>query len=230
MDLTNKRPVVICTAVGGWYPAGLDRLQRSLIFNGTAADFLFWKNEYPPHSPSHQENPYAFKVAGFREAIRQGYKIMLHLDASFWAIQNPDSLFDIINDKGVFAFRSGYNCAQTCTDALLAATGYTRDEAEGLPEIATGAVGINIDNPDGNAVFETWAAYCDAGLFINNRAHDLNDSADPRFLHARQDQSGFSIAVHKNNVHFDYQDYVAYYNAGNPGYNPDKCLFFIGGL
>jgi hypothetical protein len=31
-------------------------------------------------------------------------------------------------------------------------------------------------------------------------------------------------------LQFNYLDYVAYYNNGKPGYNPDKCLFFIGGL
>jgi hypothetical protein len=102
-----------------------------------------------------------------------------------------------------------------------------RDEAETLPEIATGIVGINIDNPDGKAVFETWSEYCDAGLFVNDRNHNLSESTDPRFIHGRQDQSAFSLAVHKNNVKFDYQDYVAYYGTGH---NPDKLIFYIGGL
>ncbi len=230
MELSNGKPVFICTAKGGWYPFGLERLERSLVFHGTSADFLFYKDDYPPNSPSHQENPYAFKVYGFREAIRRGYKVMCHLDASIWAIKNPDSIFDIIVDKGIFAFRSGYNCAQTCPDNLLAAAGWTRDYAETLPEIATGIVGINIDNPDGAKVFSTWEHYCDNGLFINSRTHNSQESSDPRYLHGRQDQSAFSIAVHINNVEFCYDDYVAYYNNGKPGYNPDRCLFFIGGL
>lgn len=227
MDMTNLKPVFICTAYAGWYPAGLDRLQRSLIHHGSAADFLFYRNEYPPNSPTHEENPYAFKIYGFLEAIRLGYKIMIHLDSSFWAIKNPDSIFDIVVDKGVFAFRSGYNCAQTCPDNLLAAIGISRDEAEQIPETATGIVGINIENPDGQKVFGIWKELCEAGLFKNDRSHNLNDSSDPRFLHGRQDQSAFSMALYKAGVSFLYQDYVAYYNTN---YNPEKCIFFIGGL
>lgn len=230
MELVNNKPIIICTAIGGWYPVGLDRLERSLIYNGYAGDFLFYKNVLPPNSPSHEENPYAFKIFGFREAIKRGYKIMIHIDASFWAIKNPMPIFDIINEHGIFAFKSGYNCAQTAPDNLLNAAGITRDEAEKLPEIATGITGINIENPDGKSVFNTWAEYCDLGLFKNNRLHDLNDSADPRFLHGRQDQSSFSIAVHKNNVKFDYQDYVSYYDVNNPTKNIDKAYFFIGGI
>lgn len=227
MDMTNKKPVFICTAIGGWYPAGLDRLQRSLIFNGSAADFLFYRDEYPPNSPSHYENPYAFKVYGFLEAIRRGYKVMIHLDSSFWAIKNPDPLFDIVNEHGVFAFRSGYNCAQTCPDNLLSAVGITRDEAEQIPETATGIVGINIDNPDGATVFHYWQQFCDNGLFINDRSHNLLESSDPRYLHGRQDQSCWSMALYKAGVEFNYVDYVAYYGTN---YNPEKCYFYIGGL
>lgn len=230
MDMTGTKPVFICSAIGGWYPAGMDRLERSLVHHGSAADFLFYRNQYPPNSPSHEENPYAFKIYGFREAIRRGYKIMCHLDSSFWAIRNPDLIFDIINEHGNFGFRSGYNCAQTCPDNLLASVGISRDEAEAIPETATGIVGLNIDNPDGAKVFEYWSDMCDNGLFVNCRSHNRQESSDPRYLHGRQDQSAYSMALYKAGVEFLYQDYVAYYNQGKPGYNPEKCLFFIGGL
>lgn len=228
--MTGTKPVFVCTGVGAWYGAGVDRLKRSLIHHGSAADFLFWKDEYPPNSPSHNDNPYAFKIYGIREAERLGYRIICHLDSSFWAIKNPDPIFDIINEKGNFAFRSGYNCAQTCTDALLADVGMPRDFAEHLPETATGIVGLNLDNPEGRKVFDYWADFCDRGLFKNSRTHNPGESSDPRFLFGRQDQSAYNMALYKAKVEFNYVDYVAYYNGGNPGYNPEKCFFFIGGM
>ena len=231
MDMTGaKKPVFVCAAIGGWYPAGLDRLERSLIFHGSGADFLFFRDVYPPGSPSHAENPYAFKIYALREAYRLGYRVCILLDSSFWAIRNPDPLFDIVNEHGVFAFRSGYNCANTCPDDLLADVGITRDEAELIPETATGICGFNFDNPDGIKVFEYWSDFCDRGLFRNSRTHNHLESADPRYLHGRQDQSAFSMALYKAGVSFLYEDYVAYYNNGKPGYNQDKCYFFIGGL
>lgn len=230
MELNNTKPVFICSGIGGWYRHGIDRLERSLIHHGSVADFLFFRDEYPPDSPPHNENPYAFKIYGIREAIRRGYKVMCHIDASFWAIRNPDSIFDIINEHGNFGFRSGYNCGQTCTDALLTDVGISRDVAWDVPETASGLVGLNIENPKGKAVFEYWSEFCDKGLFINSRNHDLNDSHDPRFLFGRQDQSCYAMALYKAGVEFSYTDYVAYYNSGNPGYNPEKCYFFIGGL
>lgn len=230
MDLTNKKPVIINCGIGGWYKAGSERLERSLIHHGYAGDMLFWRDELPPNCPSHNDNPYAFKIAAFREAIKQGYTHIMWLDCSFWAIKNPMPLFDIVVDKGIFAFRSGYNCANTCPDNLLAEIGITRDEAEQVPETATGIVGLNMDNPDGQKVFEIWADLCDRGFFKNSRVHNPNESADPRYLFGRQDQSNFSMALYKAGVSFNYIDYVSYYDHSSPLKNSDKAYFYIGGI
>ena len=227
MDMINNRPAIISCGVGGWYAAGVDRLHRSLVYHGCAADLLLWKDVYPPDCPPHSENPYAFKIYAFMDAIQMGYRVIMWLDSSFWAVKNPNHLFDLIYDHGVFAFRSGYNCAQTCPDNLLAEMGMTRDEAENLPEIATGMVGINIDNPNGAAVFQTWGDLCMKGLFKNDRNHNPLESEDKRFLHSRQDQSAFSMAVHKHKVHVNFTDYVAYYGSGH---DKEKCVFFINGI
>jgi hypothetical protein len=227
MDLTNNKPIIISVGVNGWYPAGIDRLERSLIMHGYAGDYRFWKNEYPLLSPSHEENPYAFKIYAFEEAIAMGKKIILFLDSSFWCIKTPHEIFDIINDNGVFGFRTGYNCAETCSDAALQWAGFSRDEAEKLPEIASGMVGLNMDNPNGKRVYELWKQGCEFGLFKNNRIKDPLDSTDYRFIHARQDQSIWSLAIHMVGLDINYTDYCSYYGTG---YDPDKCLFFINGL
>lgn len=230
MDLTGIKPVIISVGVGSWYAAGIDRLERSLVLHGYAGDLIFWRNEYPPHSPTHEENPYAFKIYAFREAIRRGYTRIMWLDCSFWNIRNCMPIFDIINEFGNFGFRSGYNCAETCPDNLLAFTRITRDEAEAIPETATGIIGINYENPEGKSVFDYWAELCDMGYFRNSRTHNPMESADLRYKHGRQDQSAYNMALYKAGVRYSYEDYVAYYNSGNPGYNQDKCYFFIGGL
>lgn len=230
MDLTQNKPCIISCGVGGWYAAGIDRLENSLVHHGYAGDTIFWRNEYPPNSPTHEENPYAFKIYAFKEAFNRGYKTVMWLDCSFWCIKHPMPLFDIVIENGIFAFRSGYNCANTCPDNLLDDVGIGRDLAETIPETATGIVGLHIDNPDAKKVFEYWEDFCNRGLFRNSRTHNLGESLDTRFLFGRQDQSAFAMSLYKAGVSFLYEDYVAYYNNGRPGYNADKCYFFIGGL
>jgi hypothetical protein len=224
------KAIVVNVGVNAWYAIGSSRLERSLIFNGFPGQMLIYKELYPDGSPNHNDNPYAFKVYAVQEAINRGFQTLLLLDSSFWAIKDITPIFDIIADKGIFGFRTGYNCAQTCSDAALEWAGITRDEAEQLPEIASGAVGLRLENPDGKYVWEKWKEGMELGLFKTNRVHDIKDSSDPRFIHGRQDQSIYSLAIHMRKLIVDDADYVAYYNSGNPGYDKNKCCFFIGGL
>lgn len=226
MELSKNWPFIICTGIGGWYPVGVERLSRSLVFNGYAGGFI-GHTSLPEGWESHEDNPYAFKIHAFEEAFSRNAKLVLWLDASFWCIKTPHPIFDIIVEHGVFAFKTGYNCAQTCSDASLKWAGFSRDEAELLPEIASGAVGLNLDNPNGKAIFDLWKDGKNMGLFKTSRELDKKDSTDPRFLHARQDQSILSLAIHKLGIKFNYTDYVSYYGSG---YDKEKCLFFIGGL
>lgn len=225
-----EQAVIISVGCGSWYSKGVSRLENSLVHHGFAGKTMFWKDQLPSHSPTHEENPYAFKIYAIEEAIRQNVSILMWLDSSMWCIKNPHNMLDLISDKGVVGFRTGYNMAQTASDAALEWAGISRDEAEGLPEIASGLCGLRLDNPDGARVYEYWKEGMQLGLFRTNRLHDLNDSADPRFIHARQDQTLWSLAIHRCGLHIDDCDYVAYYAGEKTGYNPEKCCFFIGGL
>jgi len=229
MDLTQNKAVIISAGVGGWYPAGIRRLVRTLNFEGWGGAILTWE-DYPPGCPRHDDVPYYMKISAFEQAIQMGFNHILWVDSSFWAIKNPMPIFDLISDKGVVGFRTGYNMAETSSDAALAHFGFTRDEAELLPEIASGLCGLRLDNPNGQKVYELWKDAMDLGLSKNSRTHDINDSADPRMKFARQDQTLWALAIHKCGLNVDDADYVSYYNGGNPVYNKEKCIFFIGGI
>lgn len=225
----HQKPLIISAGIGAWYSKGIDRLERSLIFHGYPGDMLFWRDEYPPGCPSHSDNPYAFKPYAFAEAFARGYKNVLWLDASFWAIQNPMPLFDFINENGLYFFKSGYNLAQTAPDRLLEHYHLRREALEIVSEFATGAVGINIDNPKGTSFYTGWCKACEEGLFAGHRVRNDDDSTHPLFLHARQDQSAASVVLLRMGISSagEDQDFVAYYNTL---YNAQKCLFFIQGL
>jgi len=229
MELDTK-PLIISVGIGGWYAKGIDRLERSLIYHGYPGDMLFWRDEYPPGSPAHNDNPYAFKPYAFAEAFRRGYKVVLWLDASFWAIGNPMPVFDYILEHGLYFFKSGYSLAQTATDKLLEYGNIdAREDLLEVPEFATGAVGINIDNPQGIRFFDDWCDAADAGVFAGHRAHNLADSPHALFLHARQEQSAASMILHDMGITTagENEDFVAYYQTP---YNAQKCLFFINGI
>jgi hypothetical protein len=226
MELNKAKTVIICAGIGGWYAKGVERLEKSLNYVGWAGDLLTWKDIDPPASRPHNEYPYYFKIAAFEWALYRQYTHILWVDASFWSIQNPMSIFDLVDSKGFYMFRSGYSMAQTINDATLAALDLSRDELIDAPEYASGCVGLNFNNPDARHLYSYWKSYMDNGYSRGSRQHD-NQSQDPRFLFHRQDQSCLSIAMYKLKLSIDQPDYVAYYGSG---YDPRKCVMFINGI
>lgn len=226
MELRTSKPVIICAGIGQWYPKGVERLEKSLLFHGWPADVITWKDIHPPASKPHGDSPYYFKIAAFEWALYRQYTHILWVDASFWAIQNPMPIFDLVNIKGFFMFRSGYRLSQTVNDRALERLGLSRDELEETPEYASGIVGLNFNNPDARHLYTHWKSYMDEGLNLGSRNHD-GQSQDERFLFHRQDQSCLSLAMYKLKLSIDEPDWVAYYGGG---YDPRKCCFFINGL
>ncbi len=230
MDLTNNKPILISAGIGGHYVAGVDRLERSLYYEGWAGDMRFWRNEYPFGSLEHGGNgQYNFKPHAFNEVFLAGKKVAVWADASFFCVRNPMPLFDYVNDNGLYFFKSGYSLAETATDMLCEYAGVTREEIMDVSEFATGLVGINIENPKGQEFFYLWKKYMEDGMFGGSRNHDPSDSQHPMFKFSRQDQSAASMILYKMGITTcgEDRDFQAYKNTGH---NPDKILFFIGGI
>lgn len=227
MELQKNKICVISVGIGAWYAKGVERLESSLNFHGFPSDVLTWKDVLPPGAVDHALNPYNYKVWAFKAASRLGYTHILWCDASFWAIKNIMPLFDYFNEHGIFAFRSGYNCAQTAPDILLNYCAMDRDAAEKLPEYASGCIGLNLKNDKAVDVFNTWSKMCHDGMFMNSRTYDPSESADPRYKFGRQDQISWSLALHLNQVVIPQTEFVSYYK---PDFHNDQTVFFIGGL
>lgn len=223
--MESSKCCIINCGVGGWYPQGVKRLEISLIYSGWGGEMFLWKDEYPPNSPTHQENQYAHKIYAFRYAIAKGFTKILWCDASFWAVKNPMPIFDFINDNGFYAFHTGYRLSQTCNDRIMAYSKLSHDDVREFPEHASGCVGFNLDNPNSKKVFDYWAELCDNGMFKGSRLHD-NQSKDKDYLFFRQDQTALNISLYKNGViNKKNLDWVQY----NPPTN-DNSIFLINGM
>ena len=141
MEASKVKVCILNASNGtGWYPVGSQRLKRSLIHHGYAHDLLFFSNW--PNNEFDKMCPYNIKAAAFAEALKKDYDIILWADCSVWAINYPYPVLDIINHDGYYFWRSGYNCAQTCSDACLDYVGVDRDTAETYQDVSTSLVGI----------------------------------------------------------------------------------------
>lgn len=187
--------VFLSAGIGYWYPAGVDRLRASLDAHGWPYDVKIWRDEWPDaRFPS--DCPYTMKAAAFQWAIDNGYETAIWGDASITAVRPMGSFVDAVNTNGYWIGHSGYNCAQVCSDRILEYFGVNRDEAEYMPDAATGLFGVNLSNPIVRVLIETWIQAGLDGAFAGSRLHD-GQSSDPRYLHNRQDQAAMSVIAGK---------------------------------
>lgn len=193
MDASIKHCVITACVGGGWYPEGQKRLIRSLYYHGSTADILAYQDEWPSDGYN-TECPYNIKASVLEKAIELGYKRILWLDSSVWCVQYPMGLWDIINHEGYYFWRSGYNCAQVCSDKCLEYFGVDRDTAEKYQDCSTSMFGLNMDNPEAQEFARRWIQSAKDGQFEGSRFHD-NQSEDPRFIAHRQDQSCASMII-----------------------------------
>lgn len=221
MDLT-----IINYGSPGGYQNISERLEQSLIKHAPNAQRMIFKGVLPEGSPEHSENPYAFKIYAFEQAIKAGHKKIMWLDSSFYAVKNIQPLYDYVTEHGFHFFRTGYNLAQSVNDRTLKYAGVTRNDAEQMEEYASGMVAFDFDKPICRLVYNDWRDFMQKGYFKGSRVHD-NQSQDPRFLFHRQDQSCLSLAMHRHGMRMNDTEMVAYFG-GN--YNKEKILMFIKGI
>jgi len=193
---SNKKAVLINASWGAWYPRGSARLERSLIYHGWNYDMKIWKDEII--NDFFKKNfPYTIKAAAFMQAMLDGYTHILWMDCSQWVVRDPNKLMDIIDDEGGLFIKSGYNLAQTSADTDLSWAKVSRDEAEKMPELWSCIFGVNLETEQGRNFARHFIEAYHAGVFDTPREHS-GRSQDPRFLHARQDQTAVSWAFHKS--------------------------------
>lgn len=226
MELSNK-PCIASCGTGVNYGAGIDRLESSLRYHGYLGDTHFRKT-LPDGCPEHRgDGQYNFKIYTLQEAIDKGHRVLLWLDSSLYAIRDVMPIFDYIVDNGLFLFRTGYPLSATATDRLLY---FAQEEREDLIEVneqATGAVGINLDHPAGEAFWAEWRIYMKAGMFGGNRVKDKADSTHPLFFFSRQDQSCASLILHKMGIKEIGHEkrWISYYP-----HREETTMFFVKGL
>lgn len=179
------------------YLQNLSRLGDSLL-NNFDGNFLGFIGEASCGADPHEDVPYGFKVHAIKQAIEVGYRKILWLDSSCFAIKNVQSIFDRIEETG-FAFQdAGHWLGEWANDFTLDYFGISRDEAMEMRMIGNaGFLGLDFDNDTARQFFVLWEQSmingCFQGKWNNN---DKTESKDERCRGARHDMSASSAIVH----------------------------------
>ncbi len=213
--------VIVNVGVGLWYPKGTARLVKTLHENGYEGAIMA-STQLPEGSETHNTNPYAFKVKAIENALKAGFTKVFWIDSSIFSNINPNHILDIVNEKGYYFVKNGYNVCEETNDYCLGWFGVSRDEAVNIPQIASGFWGLDFEREQSWKIFNKWKESCEAGCFKGGRSHD-NQSQDPRFLWHRQDQSALSLSIAPFNLNLDDLGSVLTYNHKEPGESQYVC-------
>lgn len=191
------KPCVVSVGIGKWYPRGLTRQADSLA--GQPVDVVHWSGALPPNSPSHYDNPYAFKLHAISDARRQGYEQVFWLDASIWAIRPLAPLLALLSQRGYLLWNAGWSVGQWCTDAGLERLGIDREAALKIEMAIAGCVAFDFRFPVSCALFDAWMAHARDGVsFVGPWSNDHNSmSSDSRVLGHRHDMPYLGFHSHR---------------------------------
>ena len=214
-----KRCVINYITRNAWHPFGQKRLEKSLKRVGFDGDiFLF--DDVNFKCDSHSKTPYAFKLFCLKEVEKKGYDSVLWLDASFWAIQKIDGLFEMIEKEGHVLQSSGYPLGQWSSDNALAYMNMSREEAFDLTMFSGGLTGYNLACPLTKKFIDEYYKYAIEGIPFRGKWTNEHQevSKDSRVRGHRHDMVVGTILAHRmglriipNNTVFSYYGWYEKY-------------------
>ena len=152
-------------------------------------------------SPTHQENPYAFKVYCVEKLRKWGYKTIIWCDSVLRLTQPIDTLLPQIQERGVYLQNDGWNTAQWANDRCLDYFKLTRNEAESIESIYACFMAFDFTNPITDEFFKRWKKSCEDGIFKGAWTNStLSESKDPRCRGHRHDQVCAEIISYQLNI------------------------------
>jgi len=212
----------------GWFSKGQQRIRETFIEQGYDGDFLFYNDtEQIEGCPSHAKAPYAFKAHAMKVAQKKGYRFILWIDSSVFAVKPVKPIFDQIERDGYLLLNGGWNTGQWCSDAALVTLGITREEAFKIPHMMACVIGLDLNNARANQFFDRYFELSNDGItFIGawtNANHEVSD--DDRVKGHRHDQTAASVIATKLGMKFA-NNLLVYDDTGN-SIIPETAIFVL---
>ena len=130
----------IVTVGTGSYIRGIVRMKASGFVDVPVVE---WRDEMPPSSPSHREQPYAFKAFALDYAA-QFYDVVLWLDACMLPIRSLAPLWAKVERDGYYIPNNGWINGQWTADDAYQALEVTREENWTIKHCVAGIMGFDV--------------------------------------------------------------------------------------
>lgn len=167
---------IVSVATGPHYCANQDRLLSQV---GSQEQCIFFRDELPPGSPSHQDIPYGFKYAAIEKAASHGAGRVLWFDSSVVVLGRLEPIWDLIAKQGYWFSRNyDYTNGQFCSDEALKIMSTTREAAFKVPHCVASCFGLDMESKVARVFLAAWKDWAQQGAFAGDRG-DLSGTGDP---------------------------------------------------
>jgi hypothetical protein len=185
----------------GWYVNGQKRIVDTMKQHGYNGDMVMLNDNNLFGSPTHQENPYAFKIYAIDYVLEKGYDVVWWMDSSIYPVKNISPVLEIVKEQGYFFESCGFNAAMWTNDKTLDYFGISRDEAEKIILFSAGFMILDFRKEIVREFFARWKNACNAGMFKGSWNNEGNtESNDLRCHGHRHDLSCASIIAYQLNM------------------------------
>jgi hypothetical protein len=193
-----NKAAVVSYADYGIYVKLVEKLKRTVELHNPGLDVLIFRSPEEIGAPSHQNNPYAFKVYSIQKARDLGYTTILWCDSVLRPVRSLVPLIEDINKIGIYFQKDGYMCGQWANDRALEYFKVTRDEAMNISSIYACFMGFNFKSELACEYFRRWKRACDDGIFRGRWKNDeKTESQDERCHGHRHDQTSSELIAYQ---------------------------------
>ncbi len=207
-----KRAIVNFADQSSWYPNGQRRLIESCknFFSGELFTFTSYDEI---GSPTHKDNPYAFKLYAIEKVKNMGYDSILFLDSSIYPVREISEVFDFIEEHGHLFQKCGHPVDNWCNDNCRNYFNLSREESNGMGMFSAGFTGLNFKNETTQEFFKQWKESAEGGAFKGDWSNH------------RHDMTSGSIIANRLKMNFEEEHWFSYIGQGYKPPRPDTYFW-----
>lgn len=192
---------IVSVGTGYKYCSHLGRMVEAMPDEEYEYQIVAFRDIWPPHSPSHQDNPYAFKVYAIEEAMQRGYSTILWCDSSILPVDRPGNslgpIWEHIEKHGWWLPQNyDMNVGDFCCDSAVEIMGISREVLRTIPIIIATAFGLDMRQRICQDFLAEWKRWALAGAFRGPWGNGYGEaSSDPQVKGHRHDQTMASVVA-----------------------------------
>lgn len=226
-----KNVVFTSYAFGDLYVRQQQRLRDSILKLYPDANILFWASEsantdnnpaeLPPGSKTFKDSMYGFKVYCIKECLRQGYGVVIYLDAAMMVEADVSPVLKLANEIGVVCAIDRSLLYDRISDACLAYFEKERAELGDLTIVGGSLYVFDFSNEIAVNVFEHWKQMEALGLFGSEE-----QAARGELNGHRHDEACMAVALNMSGTGPVGFDQAKYHNLGAARKGNEVFVFY----